>query len=304
MTPAVLYNKLDAKLDAKLYDNRSRPSSATAVEEATTGAWGDFCPLDHRAEQQWRRWATSRRGTQKLETWRRQFAANNGSNTPGNPEQVRWSNGDLLALVSGPRTDRIQAFLVASAQSGDGDAVVTLTVQLRPGLLRLVQKSALFQPFGNSIGSSIATPSSRYPTSLTDAKAEVLSAFQLVLMGHHLERRPVKIAANLLLDTRQQLSRDYRRATKICTVTTSSTKSASEQPVGDHAKFADELSVLRSTLAAMPGTTASRHLTSELAIRSWILEESNSSIAKQLSISNQVVNTRLHRLRELLKEHR
>ncbi len=274
-----------------------RSTSAAPIEleppSATTGAWGHFYPLDHGATRCWLQWANSRRGQHKLQSWNDGWVA-------GGPDSRRWTNDDLVAPVGGSRTDWMQAQLVKQAQRGDGDAAVTLTMQLRPGLLRLVRKTTVFQPIGNQFGTSFGSGK----TVRDDAKDSVLSAFQLVLFNHNLERRPTKIAANLLLDTRQLLWRDSNRSGRIESAIPSFENGNHylSSTLQDQTLYTDELASLGTAIRSLPGSSASRRLTTELAYRSWVLEESNASIARQLSISTEVVNTRLHRLRSVFKQ--
>lgn len=268
--------------------------AAAATIESTTGSWVGFSALDYDAEAGWLQWADSRKGAAKLHQWNQMFLEGPSGFSP-------WSSYELLSPRSGIRTDRMQAQLLALAQRGDGDAAVTLTVQLRPGLLRLLAKTARFQPFGNGFGTPTGSSTSRI-----EAMNNIMSTFQIVLFNHDLARRPTKIAANLILDTRQNLWREAIRNRRRQDVVHSLVDACDRHSGAEHdpTGFIDELVTLDDAVRSLPGSGASQELSAELAFRSWVLEESNTTIARELSLSTEAVNTRLHRLRSVFKDRR
>jgi len=220
----------------------------------------------------WRRWAVSRRGAERRRGWARRHRSLAG-----------WGADELASPVSGHRTDRMQRDLVALAQSGDGEAALTLLVQFRPGLIRLVRWVVARGWFGQQ-----------------EAGDEVRAAFYETLCRHRLDRRPARIAANLLLDTRQRL---YRAGVR----------DARSPPVGPHdldrlrvpddrpgPDPADGLALrlaVGEALAELPGSSRSRNLTARAAYRAWILDQPRAVIAAELGLGPAAVSTRLHRLR-------
>jgi len=203
------------------------------------------------------------------------------------------SDGHLppfLAPVSSPRTDAMQAALVSLAQRGDDAAAMALLVQLRPGLVRLHRQLAFHQRWTRS-----------------DAVQEVRAVFLEVLSAHRLDRRPTKIAANLLLDTRQRLHRTVGRRTPPTGIGTT----AEPVEVIDGTAVAHDVhtlspvlayETLRTAAAALPGTPSSRQLTTNVGFRAWVLGQSGPDIADELNLSAVGVRTRLHRFRAAVRD--
>lgn len=182
----------------------------------------------------------------------------------------------------------MQAGLVGLAQQGDGTAAWTLLVQLQPGLLRLVRTSSTCD--GRS-----------WP----DAADEVRSVFFETVCRHPLERRPSKIAANLLLDTRQRLRRGPLRSRSTESPTSDRALISAvdrgarsiPDPVG---QLALEVEIGRA-IRRLPGSPSSRRLTATVAVRAWILDEPRDLIAEELGLPPSAITKRLHRLRALLR---
>lgn len=217
----------------------------------------------------WRRWCHSPPGVRRRRWW-----------SADQPGLLGWDPSGLENPTSSTRTDAMQAALVELTQSGDGAAAVTLLVQLRPGLLRLVRQL-------------VAGP----VPARSEAVAEVRSVFFEVLTGHSLERRPTSIAANLVLDTRQRLHRNQQPATP-------------EQPSAagwcddvDQLTSLGAIRALQDAADSLAGSAESRALTLNLGYRAWVLEQSPSAIARDLDLGPQRVRTRLHRFRAAIRSH-
>ncbi|MGH1491041.1 MAG: hypothetical protein ACRBK7_16875 [Acidimicrobiales bacterium] len=218
-----------------------------------------------------RRWLASREGRRRWAQWSRT-----------QPALLGWSTLDLLSPVGSARTDSMQAALVSVAQRGDGEAALLLLAQLRPGLTRICRW---------------ATASGWWPP--PDSVQEVRAAFFETLCRHSLDRRPNKIAANLVLDTRQRVQRSQLAPPNLDSLDDQST-SRGFDPTGDLADNLAVLSTVRSAIAGMPGSVASRRLTADLAYRVWFLDEPRAAVAADLGIGDQTIAVRLHRLRSVI----
>lgn len=216
----------------------------------------------------WAQWRNGRRGRQRWGRW-----------SLHHPALIGWDTANLASPTTSPRTDAMQAALVALAQDGEGDAAITLLVQLRPGLNRLARALA--------DGRRTARP---------DSNDEVRSAFFETLYRHPLHRRPTGIAANLVLDTRQRLARATVRATRA-----SAAASIRRSEAVDIGSEAGVVASLDRAVERLPGTATSRRLTAELAYRAWVLEEPQVAIAADLGLGHRGVAMRLHRLRAALR---
>ena len=221
------------------------------------------------------RWLEGPAGRRRLAAW-----------AEGWPGLAGWSVADLIDPVGSPATDAMQAALVAVAQDGDGDAAVLLLVQLRPGLTRIV---------ANAAGGGWSWP---------EAVDEVRAAFYETVYRHRLDRRPTKIAANLVLDTRQRVGRWQRRSRPHPTpggrppaLATGPEASAHPAEPADPAARLAAVGAIRDAVDRLPGSAASRRLTADLAYRAWFLEQPRSVIARDLGLGTGNVATRLHRLR-------
>ncbi len=232
----------------------------------------------------WEIWMRSGKGARRLTAWAACDDALRG-----------WSGAELRSPLASPRTDAMQAALVGLAQRADAYAVATLVVQMRPGLTTLANRAIGFDP---------------RLADRTDATAEVLSAFGEVVLRHPLDRRPDKIAANLLLDTRQQLWRAGRRAVLVAEAAELAARcggSAAGLHSHDPSLRAEELDLIASVtdaIGALPGDEGSRRLTAQLAYRSWFLDESSHMIADDLGMGPEAVRVRLCRLRAVVRQRR
>ncbi|MEZ5407905.1 MAG: hypothetical protein R2761_07765 [Acidimicrobiales bacterium] len=236
----------------------------------------------------WLRWVRSLRGGRTLRRW-----------ADDHPALAGWTVEDLGSPRCGERTDAMQAALVRLAQSGDQAAASTLIVQLRPGLTGVAwrawhRRCAGPRPFA----------------SLGDTRDEVLSAFGETLACHRLDRRPARIAANLVLDTHQRLwraaGRDDRAAAAAVAVSVAAAGRAvrAGAAAGSPDEVAGALDLTTAVAAAvhrLPGTEASRRLSAELAFRAWILDEPSALIARELGLGRKAVDVRLCRLRTLVR---
>jgi hypothetical protein len=192
----------------------------------------------------------------------------------------------------------MQAALVALAQRGEGRAALLLLAQLSPGLNRLCRwtVAARFWPW-------------------PDAVPEVRAAFFETLYRHRLDRRPSHIAANLVLDTRQQLDRANRRRVAAVVERLPDDTARFDQAPFDRARnpeppagggespAADGLVVREAVLAAvqnLPGSGRSRRLSAELAYRVWFLDQPREQVAAELGMATNAASVRLHRLRRAI----
>jgi hypothetical protein len=230
--------------------------------------------------QEWNQWMSSPRGTQTLARWASDDDAFEG-----------WGAAELRAPRSSPRTDRMQAAVLRRVQGGEHGAVLTMITQLRPGLITLAR---WWQVVGRG---RLESPA--------DADAEVLTTFGEVMMGHDLDRRPDKIAANLLLDTRQRLWRATTRRSRSEEAAQASATIDHRPPQAAPEEVAMELDLTQAVTTAigqLPGSPRSRRLTAELAYRAWILEQPRADIARDLGVGPNTVRTRLCRLRNVVRE--
>lgn len=228
---------------------------------------------------EWRRWLCSRRGRERWRAW-----------SDDRPALRGWTIDELAEPRWSPRVDRLQHDLVALAQTGEGPAGLTLLVQLRPGLLRLAARQGAVAGLARN-----------------EACDEVRSAFVETLYRHRLDRRPCRIAANLVLDTRQRLGREDRWRDRLVPLSPPLLELAGPSPgrdgpgQGDPGPAIETRSTLRRAVDRLPGTEASRRLTAEAAWRAWFLEEPRASIAADLGLAPAAVTARLHRLRRAVR---
>ncbi|MCP3988550.1 MAG: hypothetical protein GY724_05735 [Actinomycetia bacterium] len=228
---------------------------------------------------EWSQWVSSPRGSQTLAQW-----AIDDHRLRG------WTVAELASPLSSPRTDRMQAALVRRAQDGQHCAVLALITQLRPGLISLTRWWA-------TIDRRLGT--------LAEAEGEVLATFGVVLMSLDLERRPEKIAASLVLGTRQRLwrakirqSRSDDAALAAAVTEAQATRSAPE----DMAMELDLANAVTTAIEGLRGSDGSRRLTAELAYRAWVLDQPGAEIARDLGIGPNMVRTRLCRLRSAVRD--
>lgn len=237
----------------------------------------------------WDRWVDSARGHRHRRMW-----------ADRHPTLGGWSAVELRSPVSGARTDAMQAALVAQAQMGDANAAATLIVQLRPGLISLIRW---------------ADRRPRELGSMAEAEDEVLGCFGETMMRHPLRRRPRRIAANLLLDTRQRIWRsgaargrrsepDHHPEVRLRPL---EGWSAAVADLDHPETIADDLDLLAAVAAAiggLGGSERSRRLTAEVAYRSWILDQATSVIAADTGLASDAVRARLCRLRSIVRQRR
>jgi DNA-directed RNA polymerase specialized sigma24 family protein len=237
----------------------------------------------------WRRWYHSGRGASRMQRWSDQHRALAGwrqtatDRAQAIPDQTsRCETVRFEAPLSSPETDAMQAALVSLTQAGDTDAAVALLVQLRPGLVRLVRQLTAARSW-----------------STKDAVEEVRAVFFEVLVCHPLHRRPSRIAANLLLDTRQRLHRGLRQPQ-------GSLQSAPGPPLQTYHDIHAHSPVLayetiRAAAGRLPGSPASQRLTADLGFRAWVLGQPRSDIARELELGPASVRSRLHRFRSAIR---
>lgn len=252
-------------------------------ERTAIGWWLDLEPLDHRLPDRWLTWAETPAGGRVVARWMERH-----------DHLAGWCSAELANPVSGPRTDAMQATLVSLAQDGSAEAGITLLVQLRPGLMRLARSALGWEWISNH-----------------DVSDDVQATFFEVLYRHDLERRPNRIAANLLLDTRQKM---WRRVPRSGPPTVSLAMASSDDRCLDRSEaLADRGGEsswvagidlwlhLQDSVNGLPGSDESRRLTATMAYRAWIEDESTSAIAADLGVAPQTVATRLYRLRRILR---
>ncbi len=238
---------------------------------------GDLVDVD-----EWCRWLASRRGRRTLERWAAEHPVLGqrppfGDVRAGGLGEVRWS----------PLVDRRQAALVALTQRGDGRAAITLLVQLRPGLGRLVRLEQR-----------------RWGIGRAEAVDEVRSAFFETVCVHPLHHRPDRIAANLVLDTRQRLRRSAcgsRRPPPTRRPFAGEATGRPPPPGSAALPSIDLLDAVGRVVRALPGSAHSRAVTATAAYRAWVLDQSHGAIADDLGLDRAAVRQRLHRLRSAVR---
>jgi hypothetical protein len=232
------------------------------------------------------RWLSAGFGAGRRRAWARSHRALSG-----------WTPDELVKPVGSPRTDAMQAALVAIAQGDrtcaagpgadtsapgdDGAAAVLLLAQLSPGLAGVVRAT---------IG---VTGWSR-----TEAIDEVRASFYETVCRHRLDRRPRKIAANLVLDTRQRVLRRRRPSDRVGgELPTSLGSRRPDDPIATAVALTNAIDVVAAAVDHLPGSVPSRRLTAAVAYRAWFLEQPRNEIAVEVGLGPANVNTRLHRLR-------
>ena len=224
----------------------------------------------------WDRWAGTMQAARRLRRWALDEPALHG-----------WALSELRQPQSSARTDAMQAALVRLSQDGDSNAVATLLTQLRPGL--------------GSLSAWLVRADPRLDR-FDAAAAEVVSTCSETIMRHDLDRRPAKIAANLLLDTRQKLWRAVaRERPSSCELPEAAAMTGETEVVS---ATIDLVGSVARALHRLGGSEPSRQLTAELAFRAWFLDEPSGEIAADLGLRGQMVRTRLCRLRTAVRhEH-
>ncbi len=235
--------------------------------------WATLNALDSRWPSRWLEWAASTDGIASNVSWQRRF-----------PLLEEWSADELVRPDSGPRCDAMQAALVELTQSGSAEAGLTLLVQLRPGLVRLAQSASHWEWIMSH-----------------DVREETQATFFEVLFGHDLNRRPRRIAANLLLDTRQRLWRRHPRSGPPTMPTSLSSEIAGSTSASN---WVTELEIwlhLQDGVNELPGSEDSRQLTATMAYLAWFEGKPVAMVASELGVTPQTVATRLYRLRRILR---
>ena len=170
----------------------------------------------------WESWVRSPRATQHLVRL-----------ATRHPDFETWTLDELRSPRSSPRTDAMQAALVAEAQRRDNDALATLIVQLRPGLVHLIGWAAR----------------NYHGDRWSEADDDVVGLFGETVLHHRLDRRPRLIAANLLLDTRQKIWRAEGRESRCRQAAlTAAVSSAATERAGPWAEMQPDLVVDELTL--------------------------------------------------------
>ncbi|MEM9133894.1 MAG: hypothetical protein AAF962_13790 [Actinomycetota bacterium] len=230
----------------------------------------------------WEHWSTSVDGRSTVLRW--------GADDPA---LAGWSPTRLRRPIGGAATDRMQAALTARSQAGEDGATLTLIVQFEPALRRLVAARRRRPP----------------APSVDEATADVVGTFTEVVLTHDLVRRPARIAANLVLDTRQKLDRLDRclaRSLPAPLLEPLAGEAVGRGPLGgarcwtEDPSAADRVGLIVSVadaLDALGGDGASRHLTRELAVRAWLLGETSGELAARTGLEPSAVRARLCRLR-------
>ncbi|MEM7341011.1 MAG: hypothetical protein AAF467_20310 [Actinomycetota bacterium] len=224
--------------------------------------------------------------------WNHEMATMRGART-----RRRWAEAEPtlagwgIAALRDPRwseaTDLMQRALVHISQAGDDVALRTLMVQLRPGLSRIISREARRRL---AVGGT------------DDVDAEVLSVFAEVALRRDLERRPAKVAANLLADTHQRFWRDSQRRdnelSALARLRRPAAGPGNDGGLDDVATRVDAVASLQEALSAVPAPQ--RQLTATLAVRAWMGDEARDALAADLGLSAGTVRSRLCRLRARL----
>lgn len=204
------------------------------------------------------------------------------------PTLMDWTMNQLsqpaFEIVDKSKVDQMQAALVRLAQKGCETASLCLTCQLLPGLKKLAKTTAV---------------------GFSDPGAEVISAFYEVLGTRDLTRRPTKVAANLILDTKQKLYRGLLKDLKqqdisrnlAVSYNAELTRLATDNQdlIGRYSS----IEVIAEALASYP--PKSRRQIGEIAFMHWIEGYSTLEIADRLNISQTAVTTKIWRLRQKIK---
>ena len=199
------------------------------------------------------------------------------------PVLKNWTMAELSQpAFNTPNSDAMQAALVRLAQGGCEIAALCLTCQLLPGLKKLSKTTA---------------------AGFEDPAAEVISAFYEVLGARDIVRRPAKVAANLILDTKQKLYRALLKDLKQNDIANTLAHQANQElRVGETSDLISRYSTIELIADALAGyQSKSRAQVSEIAFMHWIEGFSTQEIADQLGISQTAVTTKVWRLRQRIK---
>ncbi len=248
--------------------------------------WRRLPPLDTGLVVAWQQWADGPHGRRHRRRWVERA-----------PLSARWSAHDLAHPRSGPATNELQQVLVVDAQQSRVAAALTLLVQLRPGLVRLARSAAGWNWYHGF-----------------DAAEETQATFFEVLYNLDLERRGRAVAANLVLDTRQRLWRQCpagRRRTDgppagppLPGLGLDPGEPTGRDSTGRDSTADPVVAVvdLQRHLAALPGSPASRQLSTDIAHRAWFRDQPSRLIAAELGLRRHTVDSRLYRIRESMRE--
>lgn len=206
--------------------------------------------------------------------------------TQKEPILMTWSVAELSQpAFDKSGTDEMQAALVRLAQAGCETAALCLTCQLLPGLKRLAKTTAV---------------------GFSDPAAEVISAFYEVLGSRDLNRRPTKVAANLILDTKQKLYRGLLKDLKQTSIAQdlavqfSQELSSAVKTNHDPIERYSSVELIADALESYPAK--SKHQVGEIAFMHWVEGYSTLEIAEKLGISQTAVTTKIWRLRQRIKD--
>ncbi len=221
----------------------------------------------------WQTWATSSHANNTYQQW-----------ISTEPDIYPWRIDQLgqPAFQAHPslNIDQMQACLVRLAQSGCGYAGMALACQLEPGLRKIARTTA----FGYS-----------------EPASEVMSAFFEVLFSHNLTKRPNKIAANLLLDTRQKIFRAGKRDM----IHFQAADALRSYDFRTHDKLEIDTTLwigeVVSKALASYAKPKERRLIKHLIFQHWILERPLVEVSQELNLSKSAATTKLWRFRNLLK---
>ncbi len=243
--------------------------------------WRQLPPLDATLVVAWRQWADGPHGRRHRRRWAERA-----------PMSARWSAHDLAHPRSGPATNELQHVLVVEAQQSRVAAALTLLVQLRPGLVRLARSAAGWDWYHGF-----------------DAAEETQATFFEVLYNLNLERRGRAVAANLVLDTRQRLWRRcpagrYRTDGPPAGQPSPGLGPGPGQSTGRDSTADPVVAAVdvQRHLAALPGSPASRQLSTDIAHRAWFQDQPSRLIAAELGLQRHTVDSRLYRIRESMRE--
>ena len=225
----------------------------------------------NKINDKWNSWSQTPLAKKELAIWRLK-----------EPSLRHWDLCQLGKPAFGAqRVDEMQASLVRLTQANFSYAGLALVLQLRPALKNL----------------------SKFSKCPAERDSEVLSYFYEVLLSRDLNKRPNKIAANLVLDTKQKLYRKMMKANRL-------EKTLQSQSVVEYYRKESAwgiespivtVEIIKSALNMQKNTQSNLRL-SEIAFRHWIVGDSIQEIADKFSLSKTAVTTKLWRLRKKIKE--
>lgn len=210
----------------------------------------------------WNTWRITRKAKIEYSNWCKKY-----------PHLKEW---DLESLgdpkFGADKVDEMQKCLLLLSQGGSEQALLALTSQLLPGLRTLAR---------------------HYKK--TTSEAEVISVFNEIIFKRDLIKRPNKIAANLILDTKNVL---YR--------TTQRNESVQKDEIIENSCY-ETFSITEETynmelMKKVIGPLENKdNELFQLATKHWLLGYSIKELAAELNISQTAATTKLWRLRNILK---